>query len=529
MAYNKTQWEDQFVNGEGQVVKQGTPVNAYNLNNMEEGIANAVTKDGGDTITGGVKFKNPTATQNNGGRISVIDGGTTVTAFDDLNTETGDRQVLKVNTVGTSNEATAVQLVRIKNGTEETFNLWHSGNKDEIKPSDIGAASASHGTHVSYSSANPVIDGAASPGSASTVARSDHKHPTDTTRAPVSHSSTGTDYGLGTSANYGHVKLSDAVNSSSSTSSGVASTPAATKAAYDLASEAKELAGKKANASHGNHVPATQTADKATFLRNDNTWQKVTPANIGAATTGHTHTLASLGAASASHSHSASDVGAVPTSRKVNGYDLSGDITLNAGDVSAVPTSRTVNGKALSANITLSASDVGADPEGSAGTVQTNLNAHTNNKNNPHGVTASQINAVPTTRTVNNKDLSSDITLNASDVGAAPDGFGLGGASKVLRDSNNLNDVIQNGWYAFPYSKPANAPCDYGWMFVCSMTEAHLSQTVYAWGDGNTTFHRTCKDGTWSEWECTSKKYGTTNLVAGTSALRNGELYFVYE
>jgi hypothetical protein len=45
----------------------------------------------------------------------------------------------------------------------------------------------------------------------------------------------------------------------------------------------------KAASSHGNHVPATQTANNATFLRNDNTWQKVTPANIGAATSGHNH------------------------------------------------------------------------------------------------------------------------------------------------------------------------------------------------------------------------------------------------
>ena len=42
------------------------------------------------------------------------------------------------------------------------------------------------------------------------------------------------------------------------------------------------LAG-KANSGHGNHVPTTQTANNATFLRNDNTWQKVTPGNIGAA------------------------------------------------------------------------------------------------------------------------------------------------------------------------------------------------------------------------------------------------------
>ena len=38
----------------------------------------------------------------------------------------------------------------------------------------------------------------------------------------------------------------------------------------------------KAASSHGNHVPTTQTANNAVFLRNDNTWQTVTPANIGA-------------------------------------------------------------------------------------------------------------------------------------------------------------------------------------------------------------------------------------------------------
>lgn len=43
---------------------------------------------------------------------------------------------------------------------------------------------------------------------------------------------------------------------------------------------------------------------------------------------------------------------------------------------SKVPTSRKVNGKALTADITLSASDVGADASGSAGAVQTNLDTH---------------------------------------------------------------------------------------------------------------------------------------------------------
>ena len=44
---------------------------------------------------------------------------------------------------------------------------------------------------------------------------------------------------------------------------------------------------KKANESHGNHIPDPQTADNAIFLRNDNTWAKVTPSNIGAAAEEH--------------------------------------------------------------------------------------------------------------------------------------------------------------------------------------------------------------------------------------------------
>lgn len=51
-----------------------------------------------------------------------------------------------------------------------------------------------------------------------------------------------------------------------------------------------------------------------------------------------------------------------------------------AAETNAVPTSRTVNGKALSSNITLSASDVGADRSGTASsavsTHNTNTSAH---------------------------------------------------------------------------------------------------------------------------------------------------------
>ena len=39
---------------------------------------------------------------------------------------------------------------------------------------------------------------------------------------------------------------------------------------------------------HGNHVPKLESANNSRFLRNDNTWQTVTPGNIGAPTKGGT-------------------------------------------------------------------------------------------------------------------------------------------------------------------------------------------------------------------------------------------------
>lgn len=84
---------------------------------------------------------------------------------------------------------------------------------------------------------NPAMDGTASPGASSTktFSKSDHVHPTDTSRAPNNHASSATTYGTGTSSNYGHLKLSDSHTSTSGTSGGIAATPSAVKSAYDLA------------------------------------------------------------------------------------------------------------------------------------------------------------------------------------------------------------------------------------------------------------------------------------------------------
>lgn len=72
----------------------------------------------------------------------------------------------------------------------------------------------------------------------------------------------------------------------------------------------------------------------------------------------------------------------------------------------------TVNNKPLSANVTLVASDVGAVP----------TSRTVNNKalSGNISLTASDVSAVPTSRTVNGKALSGNITLSAADVGALP-------------------------------------------------------------------------------------------------------------
>lgn len=70
-------------------------------------------------------------------------------------------------------------------------------------------------------------------------------------KAPNSHASTATTYGIGTSANYGHVKLSDSTSTTSAASAGIAATPAAVKSAYDLAGTAKSTAESAATTAQG--------------------------------------------------------------------------------------------------------------------------------------------------------------------------------------------------------------------------------------------------------------------------------------
>ena len=51
-----------------------------------------------------------------------------------------------------------------------------------LSHTDVGAAPTSHGTHVSYGTTSPKMDGTAAVGTDSKLARADHVHPSDTTK-----------------------------------------------------------------------------------------------------------------------------------------------------------------------------------------------------------------------------------------------------------------------------------------------------------------------------------------------------------
>ena len=58
------------------------------------------------------------------------------------------------------------------------------------------------------SSTTPLMDGTASAGSEADYARGNHRHPTDTTRAPNNHAVSATTYGVSSTTNYGHSRAS---------------------------------------------------------------------------------------------------------------------------------------------------------------------------------------------------------------------------------------------------------------------------------------------------------------------------------
>ena len=111
--------------------------------------------------------------------------------------------------------------------------------------------------------------------------------------APKNHAVSATTFGAGTSANYGHVRLSDATGSTSAASGGTAATPAAVKAAYDLASQASSAASSAYDLANEAGQVATDAAQTAADAQSA---AEATQAAVGGkAPTNHASTQATYG------------------------------------------------------------------------------------------------------------------------------------------------------------------------------------------------------------------------------------------
>ena len=98
---------------------------------------------------------------------------------------------------------------------------------------------------------------------------------------------------------------------------------------------------------HGEHVPSVQAADNSIFLRNDNSWEPVTPKNIGAATEEQGQ--------KADYAIQGIQVNGVHVSPDLNRY-----VNVTIEDLEAVPKERKINNKSLESDIALTAAAVWA-------------------------------------------------------------------------------------------------------------------------------------------------------------------------
>lgn len=116
-----------------------------------------------------------------------------------------------------------------------------------VSATTFGAGTSANYGHVRLSDATSSTSAAASGGTAATPAAVKAAYDLANGKAPKSHASTQATYGTGTSSSYGHVKLSASTSSTSGATGGVAATPSAVKSAYDLANKAVTtlLGGKK--------------------------------------------------------------------------------------------------------------------------------------------------------------------------------------------------------------------------------------------------------------------------------------------
>ena len=391
--------------------------------------------------------------------------------------------------------------------TTETANnakfLRNDNTWQTVTPENIGAAKSSHGTHVNFSTTAPVMDGTANVGSASTVARSDHKHPTDSSRASKA------EFDAHTSDTTKHITSTERTSwNSAKTHADSAHAPSNAQANQNAFSNIKV----------GNTtISADTTTDTLTLVGSnvtitpDATNDKVTIAVASGSTSAK-----GIVQLTNSTSSTSTTTAATPNSVK-SAYDLANTAKTNA----ATAQSKADSAYSLAESKVDSLSDLGITAtatelnymDGVTSNVQTQLNgkapsSHTSNKSNPHGVTLSQLGVNASSTELNRvKGVTSDVQtqLNAKAI------------IKTLT-SEDLNSVIKEGFYnAGGGNTITNKPSgvDHFGMIVTHNAGGTYHTQILMGSDGKQ-WRRTCTNGTWGNWSV-DKLTDTTYSAAGSS------------
>ena len=220
--------------------------------------------------------------------------------------------------IPTNLNTTVKEIVSAVNEVLTTLNAYKTSNDSAVSgkaPANhassttvYGVGSSTNYGHLKLSAAvnsTSGVDGsiAATPSAVKSVQDSLNTYKTsndaalstlDGAKAPTNHASSATTYGTGTAANYGHVKLSDSTSSTSSTSNGVAATPAAVKSAYDLASTAKTTANSAASAASTAQTTANSKAAVGSTAGAADTSSGSSGSATTAARSDHTHPFPGL-------------------------------------------------------------------------------------------------------------------------------------------------------------------------------------------------------------------------------------------
>ncbi|CAM3836581.1 phage tail protein [Xenorhabdus thuongxuanensis] len=283
----------------------------------------------------------------------------------------------------------------------------------------------------------------------------------------------------------GFVALSNEVDSDSEVH---AATPKAIKTAYELANHANESVN--SILSTNKYVPSTRKVNGKELSKDI----ELTATDVGAYDKIQTDSL--VDGVNQTANKALDQVNTkVPLSRKINGKELITDIGITAHDVNAytrqevdglisnvdksantanenanealkqldkkVPSNRKINNKELLTDIQLTANDVGTydkkEIDDRINTVQQAADTANNNANTAIQEIGKK---VPESRKINNKELTTDIELDAADVGTynkVEIDDRIGNVEKLTETANNnANTAIQDAKNKVPESRKIN-------------------------------------------------------------------------